>query len=332
MNRVLIVILNWNGLEDTLKCVDSILNQSYKNFTICIVDNNSDVRPSTKIKPDNNIVLIDNPTNLGFAEGVNTGIRYALENNYEYVALVNNDALADKDWLENLVSSSQQNNSSITAGVVLNESGTFIDSCGEYFSSWGVSFPAYRMKAKTEIPESGRVFGATGGGVLYKTSLFKDIGLFDARFFMYFEDADINFRSQLNGHSSYYTRSAVLYHKGGASSNKVKGLTVYHTFKNLPLVFWKNTPTRLLIRVGIRFLLLYTLIFGNAIKNGTGVPAFKGFLASIYHFWTSALWKRLKIQKSKKVSADHIWSILYHDLPPEQTGMRKFRKLFTGKA
>ena len=106
---------------------------------------------------------------------------------------------------------------------------------------------------------------------------------------------------------------------------------MYQTFKNLPLLFWKNVPTKLLVKVGLRFFILYTLIFGNAIKNGSGWPALKGVFASIYYFWTSALWKRLQIQRSKKVSADYIWSILYHDLPPEQTGMRKFRKIFTGK-
>ncbi|OYW85342.1 hypothetical protein B7Z17_02480, partial [Candidatus Saccharibacteria bacterium 32-49-10] len=73
------------------------------------------------------------------------------------------------------------------------------------------------------------------------------------------------------------------------------------------------------------------LIFGNAIKNKSLSPALKGFLASIWYFWTSALWQRFDIQRRRKVSADYIWSILYHDLPPEQTGMRKFRRLFTGK-
>ncbi len=335
MTSVLIVVLNWNGIDDTEKCVESLLDQTYKDFKILIVDNgskNDSPERLEKLAADNphDIHVIYNPKNLGFAGGVNTGIKFALENDFDAVALFNNDAVADKNWLKNL-ELNLKGDASIVTGLLLHADGKTIDSTGDFYSSWGIGFPRNRDTSASSAPESGEVFGSSGGSSLYKTDLFREIGLFDDNFFAYYEDADISFRTQLIGRKVYYTKDAVAYHEQGATSSKIPGFTVYQTFKNLPLLFWKNIPTKLLLKIGSRFLLLYTLIFANAIKNGSGWPATKGVFASIWYFWTSALWKRFKIQATKKVSAEYIWSILYHDLPPEQTGMRKFRKLFTGK-
>ena len=337
MKKIAIVVLNWNGYQDTKKCVDSLLQQNYGNFSIIIIENGSKDNSKEKLQAlatkagNENVTVLYNPKNLGFAGGVNTGIRYALENNFDAVALFNNDAVADKNWLASLVSTIETTDSSVVTGLLLHSDGKTIDSTGDFYSTWGIGFPRLRDAKASQAPNSGLVFSASGGASLYKTSLFKEIGLFDETFFAYYEDTDLSFRAQLAGHKISYTNKAIAYHEQGATSSKIPGFTVYQTFKNLPLLFWKNVPTKLLFKVGSRFTLLYTLIFINAIKKGSGWPAFKGILASVWYFWTSALWKRLKIQGSKKVSAKHIWSILYHDLPPEQTGMRKFRKIFTGK-
>lgn len=332
MTSVLIVVLNWNGIDDTEACVESLLTQTYENYKILIVDNASIDNSSERLKKlaaahQEKISVLWNSKNLGFAGGVNTGIKYAIKHGFEAVALFNNDAIADTNWLKNL-EKNLSNDVSVVTGLLLHADGKTIDSTGDFYSSWGIGFPRNRNTKASEAPESGFVFSASGGASLYKTALFKEIGLFDDKFFAYYEDTDISFRAQLAGHAIYYEKSAVAYHKQGATSSKIPGFTVYQTFKNLPLLFWKNIPTALLIKVGSRFLLLYVLIFANAVKKGSGWPAFKGVLASIWHFWTTALWKRIKIQRNKKVSARHIWSLLYHDLPPEQTGMRKFRDRF----
>jgi GT2 family glycosyltransferase len=309
--------------------------QDHKNFRVLVVDNGSSddsVARLEKIaaKHPKKLSLINNGRNLGFAGGVNTGIQHAITQNFDMVALFNNDATADKKWLSSLAASMKDGVGSVT-GLLLHADGETIDSSGDFFSTWGMPGPRGRgTKAKT-ASSSGPVFGGTGGATLYNTALFKDIGLFDETFFLYYEDVDIAFRAQLAGYKAYYTNKAVAYHKQGASSGKVRGLTVYHTFKNVPLLFWKNVPTKLIIPIGVRLFLLYTLIFGNAVKNGNGWYALKGWVMSLWYFWTSALWKRFSIQHKKRVSAEYIWSVLLHDLPADQTGMRKFRSKFTGK-
>ncbi len=336
-DKVAVVVLNWNGAKDTEKCVASLLKQGYKNFHIIIVDNGSSdnsiqiLNKLAKANPDK-ISVLKNSRNLGFAGGVNVGIRYALENKYGSVALLNNDAVAEKSWLSSLVQElSKKPKVGIVTGLLLHSDGKTIDGSGEVYTIWGMHFPRSRNEAAANAPDSGYVFGGTGGGSLYRASLFKDIGLFDETFFLYYEDVDVNFRAQLAGWKVFYTKKAVAYHKRGASSKKVPKLVIFNTFKNIPLVFFKNVPTRLLFPIGIRFLLLYTLIFGNAVKNGGGWSALKGWLTSIWYFWTKTLWQRIKIQRNKKVSSEYIRSIILPDLPPEQTGVRKFRSFFTGQ-
>jgi len=336
MTSVLIVVLNWNGIKDTQMCLDSLLKQRCGNFQILVVDNGSvdnslQILRTIEAKNDN-ITVLANPKNKGFAGGVNTGITYAIEQNFDAVALFNNDAIADKEWLSELVKGLAQKDTSITTGLLLHEDGKTIDSTGDYYSIWGMPFPRNRGNKATEAPRSGFVFSGSGGASLYKTSLFKQIGLFDESFFAYYEDLDVSFRTQLAGHKVYFTNKAIAYHKQGATSKKIPGFTVYQTFKNVPLLFAKNVPTKLLLPIGARLLLLYTLFLGNAVRHGSGTPALKGWLASIGYFWTRSLWLRFSIQRNRKVSTAYINSIILHDLPPDQTGMRRFRKIFTGKA
>lgn len=328
--RATIVVLNWNGFKDTKVCIESLLGQDYSDFSVVVVDNGSRDGSVEKLKQleadlsDDRLHVIYNKKNLGFAGGVNTGIRYALTEEFDAVALFNNDAAADKKWLSSLMAElNTRSEVGIVTGLLLHENGKTIDSTGEQYSVWGMPFPQARNKASTNIPESGFVFGATGGASLYRTALFKKIGLFDERFFAYYEDVDVSFRAQLAGQKVFFTNKAIAYHKQGASSSKIPGFTVYQTFKNIPLLFIKNVPRGLLLPIGCRLFVLYVLIFGNAIKNGAGVPALRGWLASIGHFWSASLWQRFKIQRRKAVSTRYISSIIYPDLPPDQTGMRK---------
>lgn len=333
---VLIVVLNWNGIKDTEKCLDSLLKQTYKNFKILVVDNGS-VDNSLEVLRDienknENITVIAHPKNKGFAGGVNIGIKYAIKNDFDTVALFNNDAEADENWLSELVGGFKNKDAAAVTGLLLHEDGKTIDSTGDYYSTWGMPFPRNRGDSVTKAADSGYVFSATGGATLYKTSLFKQIGLFDESFFAYYEDVDVSFRAQLAGHKIYFTNKAIAYHKQGATSSKIPGFTVYQTFKNIPLLYAKNVPAGLLLPIGARLWLLYILIFVNAIKKGNGIQALKGWLASIGYFWTRSLWLRFEIQSNKKVSSKYISSIILHDLSPDQTGMRKFRKFFTGKS
>lgn len=335
MSRVAVVILNWNGIDDTLECLDSLLQQTFTDYHLVVVDNGSTDNSKTLLdeyqqKHSDKVEIIYNSTNLGFAGGVNVGINYAMEKDFEYIALFNNDATADKYWLESLVNGINHDNIGICTGLLLHGDGKTIDSTGDWYTSWGLPFPRNRNNKADQAPAGGLVFSASGGASLYKSSVLRDIGLFDEDFFAYYEDTDISFRAQLAGYKVAYVPNAIAYHKQGATSKKLPGFAVYQTFKNLPLLFIKNVPARLLIPIGIKFYFAYWLMLFNAIFKGNGKPAIKGLWMS-FILGFKKLGERHKIQKNKTVKASYIKEILWKDLPPDQTGLRKMRKIFTGK-
>lgn len=317
-NQVLFVVLNFNGSQETLTCIDAVLKQSYRNFEVMLIDNGShdkSVEKLQKFEGHEKIIFIKQPINLGFAGGVNVGIRYAMEHKYKYVALLNNDAIITKDWLNILLTRLQATNASTITGLLLSGNGKKIESTGDSYSRWSLPFPRQRNESVKSAEDSGFVFGGTAGASIYETSLFEDIGLFDEKFFAYFEDTDISFRAQLAGHKAYYEKSALAYHDHGTTSSKMPGFTVYQTFKNLPTFFWKNTPLSMLLPTGVRFFAYLTLIYIRAILRGQFIPATKGSLQSIVLF-PHALTERRKIQKKVRVSMAYLRTIIYPELPP----------------
>ncbi len=332
IEKVAVVIPNLNGETILPLAVDSLLEQTIQ-ATIIVVENASTDNSLEVLESyGQKITVLINDTNLGFAGGVNTGIRYALERGFDAVALFNNDAIARSNWLENLVATM---NSYSEAGIVTGQiqlgDGKSLDSTGEFYTTWGLPYPRGRERPVDSYPEEEYVFGASGGASLYRTSMLKEIGLFDEHFFAYYEDTDISFRAQLYGWKIRYTPDAVVSHRQGETSKKmVKGFTVYQTFKNLPVLFVKNVPAKLSLPIGIRLCLAYLLILAKAVANGKAIPALKGAgkaIALIPH----SLRERKRIQSDAKVPSAYINSIIIHDLPPDQTGIRKLRNIFTHK-
>lgn len=333
MNRVAVVVLNYKGIEDTISCLTSLSKQSYENFKIVLIENGSNDNSADEFKKleqqySNLLHTIYNDENLGFAGGVNRGIEWAIDNSYDYVALFNNDAVADKNWLSELVDTANEKQSGITTGLLLHEDGRTIDSTGDWYTTWGLPFPRNRNDKTSEAAVEGFVFSGSGGASLFSLPMLKKIGSFDEDFFAYYEDTDVSFRAQLAGYKVYYQPKAIAYHKQGATSAKIPGFAVQQTFKNLPLLFYKNTPRSLFLSIGARFWFAYVLMLGHAIKKGSGKPAIKGYAQSVKLFWTSSRTKRKIIQSEKVATDSYIKSILWADLPPDQTGLRKLRGVF----
>ena len=334
MNRLAIIVLNWNGSDDTIECIESLTNQTLKP-TIIVVDNNSSdnsvsvFEKYASIHKKEDIILIKNSANLGFAGGINTGLTYARGRNFEYIGVLNPDAIADKEWCQALVDElSSHPKCGITTGILQRRNSKTLDTTGDFYTTWGLPGPRNRDEPIQNAPDKpGEVFGATGGGAIYRAAIFDDIDMFDEDFFMYYEDVDLSFRAQLAGWKVRFTPKAIAYHKVGASSKKVPGLAVYNTFKNLPLVFIKNVPGKLFWHIGLRFFLTYWLIFASAIRHGNGWPALKGIIASIIRK-PAAYKKRLTIQKNRKVSVDYIRDIIHKEPLPNQTGLLKFKRFF----
>lgn len=326
--RVLFVVLNFNGWRETIPCVESIMAQTYSDFRLMVIDNGSADESLHKLeylKKNDKVIFHEEPVNTGFAGGVNIGIRYALTNDYPFVVLLNNDAIITPKWLETLMNTMQKTGATSVNGLLLSGDGKKIESTGDACSIWCLPFPRQRDEKTSAACDSGFVFGGTAGASLYAAEFFQDVGLFDERFFAYFEDTDINFRAQLAGHKAYYEKTAVAYHDHNTTSKKMPGFTVYQTFKNLPMVFWKNIPTSMLLTSGVRFFAAYGLMYVRAILRGQFVIATRGMLRGLWYF-PGVLADRIRIQRNKRVSTSVIRAMLYPELPPNNK--RNARRIF----
>jgi GT2 family glycosyltransferase len=327
--KISAVILNWNNKKLTENCIKSILAQKAE-VNIILVDNGSEDnsveylgRKFPKVK------IIALKKNLGFAGGANVGIKEALKDSSEYITLLNNDVVVEESWLQSLTNALSEDDSiGAVTGKLLFKDGKKVDNTGDEYSIWGLTIPRDRGIKTEELDRSeGEVFGACAGAAIYRAKVFKDIGLFDEKFFAYYEDSDLNFRMQLTGWETRYEPTAVAYHDTGATSKKVPGFTTLQTIKNQPMLFWKNVPLSLLPKMFPKFFLAHSAVILSSILKGRIWTAFKGvFLCykNTPHYFI----ERRKIQKGRKVPDEYIWSALFKDLPPEAHRLRKFRSFF----
>jgi len=318
--QVYVIVLSYNSANRIGDCLGALKKQTCKHQLV-VVDNASGDGSVELIQKDYpEAVLLTNSYNKGFAGGVNTGLRYAQEQGGRYAALINDDAVAEKDWLEKLVRFMEDNpKAGIAASKIIGAKDNILDSTGECYSVWGLAYPRGRgEKDAGQYDDQRWIFGASGGASIYRLKLLKQIGLFDEDFFLYYEDVDISYRAQLAGWKVGYVPEAIVHHEIGASSGQVKGLYTYHTLKNLPLLLWKNTPWRLMPKIWPRLVLAYSGFVLKALARGYFVPVLKG-LAMGTVLWPKKLIERTRIQRSRKVSAQYIDSIIVHNFPPRST-------------
>lgn len=342
--HVFVVIPNWNGAKDLPVAMNAVLAQSYTNLALVVVDNGSTDSSRTIIEQyqqrDSRVRFIYNDKNHGYTGGMNPGMQLAIDEGAAYVAGCNNDAKPHKDWLKHLVAFLEQHPAYGTAACkLLHWDGKTIDSTADQYTVWGIPFPRGRDEpATTRYDQQTDIFGASGGASLYRIAMLKKIGLFDQDFFAYYEDIDLSFRAQLAGWKVSFVPDSVVYHAIGQTSARLgKGkrrppgsansFTTQQYMKNLPFIIVKDMPAALLWRVLPRFSLAYTIFFFRAIADGRGGAALKGALT----FWLKLpkkLLQRRKIQKNRKVSANYIWGLFLHDLPPNAHKLRKLRSVW----
>lgn len=330
MKTTAIVVLNFNGWRDTKKCLDALSKQTNQDFEIFLIDNGSkdeSIAQLSKIKMPN-LHFHKEERNTGFTGGVNIGIKWAIKNKFQNVVLLNNDANAEPEWLNNLLKPLEKTPEiGAVTSLMLDKTGEFIDDAGDIYSTWGIPMLRGENEPKKNAPKSGLVFGGTGGATLYRTKVFETIGLFDERFFAYNEDVDIDWRMQLSGFKVWYEKTAIVWHKHSATSSKIPGFTINQVFKNLPQVFWKNVPMPMMIPMFFKFYAVYWAFIIYQIPKGGIKFALKGVWQGTLLIPGSIILRR-EIQASKIVSNKYLKTILYHGLPLRQVNrIKEFFKI-----
>lgn len=247
--RSIAIVLSWNNYDDTKECLDSLLSSESQLSGIIVVDNGSKDGSIMRLKNTfadvKNFYLILNEQNLGFAAGVNSGLRFALKQEPDYIFLLNNDTVIDKECIKHL---EQEAREVPGVGIIGPRIFYFNDSRriwhGGGFFSWlktGVVIPE-KNKLIEECDEEARpVTFLTGCAMLIKREVFETIGLFDEDYFLYEEDLDFCLRASRAGFKLLYVPSAKVWHKIEAiAKDRTSPFVLYHMARSRILMLRKN--------------------------------------------------------------------------------------------
>lgn len=232
--KVAVVMVNYNGEVYIKKCLDSIYSQTYKNIFVVVVDNFS-TDNSVKLIAESykDIYLIKNSENLGFAMGNNIGIEYAMNQGADYILLLNVDTWIEKDMVKNLVR--YASSKVVTVPRIYSDrrltkvwyAGGEIDYC-----KGNVYHCAYKMEETTK-----KVSFACGCCALISVEIFKQIGMFDDKFYLYFEDADLSIRILQAGNEIRLVQGAKMWHRIGGTGGRSAGLIKQYYMNRNQLYF-----------------------------------------------------------------------------------------------
>lgn len=251
--EIFIVILNWNGKSDTLMCLNSLKSLQYYHYKIIVVDNGSTDGSVSEIETSfPYLFIIETGQNLGYAEGNNVGIRYAIEHDADYILLLNNDTTVAPDLLDQLVLDAIQNPDVGILGATL----FYMDRpeniwfAGAKWNERSLVFEnPYQDQKQPDCVDTTTDY-ACGAALFFSADVAKAIGLLDPRFFLVFEESDWCFRAKRAGYSCKIVPNAHVWHKVGASfDGENSPLREYFDFRNRLLWAEKNLPPKDLFRL-----------------------------------------------------------------------------------
>jgi GT2 family glycosyltransferase len=313
-----IIIPNWNGFPYLKDCIGSLLSQNFNDdFEILIVDNAStDGSVDWLLLFHQDIVLIKNQENMGFANACNQGAKAAKSDN---IIFLNTDMKVAPDFLEKILSAKSENkNAASIAASIMDWDGKKIQ-----FSGGIINFYGHAFQKEANIDEiannslkSRELLFSCGGASLYDKKIFLDMGGFDEDYFAYFEDVDLGLRLNLMGHKIIFCPEAITYHIGEASSKslpKKQKLMLYE--RNAIYTIIKNYSDNSLAKILPATLLLSFARLSSAITSDNtesiqisdhGIAIINAIQSLIDNI-EKIITKRKIIQKRRKLGDDKIF-------------------------
>ena len=254
---VAIIIVTWNGLEDTIECLESLKNVTYPDYNVIVVDNGSQDNDAGVLKErfGSYIHLIENARNDGFTGGVNVGMKYARDNSQaDYILLLNNDTVVAPGFLTEMVKVADSDPTIGVTGAKIYcydepEQLQSVYCRVNLLTGQPIQTPLtidgniiYKEIDRGQYNSIKEVEWVTGCCFLIKRVVMESIGLLDEGFFYYWEETDYCFRARKAGYKTVYVPQAKVWHKGGRSVKKVWGRSRYYMERNR-FIFMKRHAT-----------------------------------------------------------------------------------------
>ena len=252
MDKLPIVILNWNGAEMLKKYLPSVLQYSKDEAVVYVADNASTDNSIALLKeefPEVKLILLEK--NWGFAEGYNK----ALEQVYaEYYLLLNSDIEVTPGWLTPMLSFMDSHEEVAACqpkllSIFQRDSFEYAGACGGYLDRYGYPFCRGRVFDVVEqdhgqYDEPAKVHWATGAALLVRARIYKEVGGLDARFFAHQEEIEMCWRMRIRGYQIYCLPESKAYHVGGGTLPKSNPMKTYLNFRNNLTMLYKCLPEK----------------------------------------------------------------------------------------
>lgn len=282
MESVAVIIPNYNGKKYLNDCLKSLEKQTYRDFSVIVVDNGSEDGSLEYLKNNfPSVRVISLGSNTGFANAVNEGIRAS---DSKYVFLLNNDTVCDEGAIESLVKvlDSKPKVFSAQAKMLRMKEPHLVDDAGDYYCALGWTVVPSKDKESELFSKRKQITSACAGAAVYRREVFDKIGMFDEAHFCYLEDVDVGYRARLFGYDNVMEPSAVVYHVGSGSSG-----SRYNTFKveltasnNLYFIYKNMAVWQLIINLPLVLLgIIIKHIFYT--RKGLGTAHIKGLFKGI---------------------------------------------------
>ena len=253
--KVTVIIPNHNGKKFLKPCLDSLEQQTIKNFEMIVVDNGSEDDSVEYIKnsfPLVQVIALDK--NYGFSRAVNEGIKAAIT---PYVILLNNDTVVHQHFVKEMVEAIDKSPKifSVSSKMLQMHNPEFIDNAGGFYTLIGWDTNRGVGRKATGFQRPYNVFSACGGAAIYRKEVFQKIGYFDESFFVYLEDVDMGYRAKIHGYKNRFTPKAMVHHVGsGTSGSNHNAFKVKLSARNSVWLVYKNMP---FLQLAINFLPLF---------------------------------------------------------------------------
>lgn len=297
-SEISFIVVSHNSARYIAKCIDSIIDQSYKNFEIIVVDNNSTddtvLIINEIIKKTDNVKLIPVLQNLGYGNAITVGFK---SSKGEFLAILNADSYLDKEWSYNMINSFRSDMDIMSAsGTIyfpdgqLQTTGGMMDKYGAVVQRGGKIFQSRNIMENNFFYNDGSCF-------MLRRNILEMI-CFDQNLFLYYEDVDMSWKIRMLGFKIAYVKEAVSYHDSGQSFSDVNPSKFYYIARNRLYVCMKNySKSKALGRIpAIIFLIFLNSIVYDVSKNPKGY--IKSFLRGI--FW-NLTHLRVMLKEQKKL-------------------------------
>ncbi len=315
---VTVIIVNWNGGTFLGQCVRHLQAQTWQPDRVLLVDNASTDDSLAQLPDWPLLTVLRMNRNLGFAAGNNCALAQC---DTEYVALLNPDAFAAPDWLEQLLQAAQAHPSTAAFGSrqLSNEDPIQLDGIGDCYHLSGMAWRqghGHTQQAQHLVEQD--IFAACAAAALYRRAPIMALGGFDESYFCYMEDVDLGFRMRIAGHTARYVPSAVVRHVGSATSGgRHNDFSVFHGHRNMVWTFVKNMPSPLFwLMLPLHLAANFAAMVGFTLRGQgkTILRAKLGALQGLGHAWR----QRHIIQRGRIATVRSIWAALNKQVWPNR--------------